>query len=467
MTGPLLATRLTAADNTSKPAADKSEPKGGTGPGGDWPHTTRLLPWLIAGFIAMLFLVPVGAVQLPVHLPFDSTVDRLAMLVLVLAWLLSLGLVPVGPSRRRSPVNLAILVFLLIATVSVLLDFTALSRVEEVGLAVKKLSLLFCYAALYLVVVTSVRKREIPRFLALIVALASITALGTVLEYRTHTNYFYEWVRQIPLLQVGAEPPNPPYGRPSIVGPTGHGIADATILAMVVPMAVILLQQSDTRARRILYGIALALLVAGGVATVRKTSLLLPASALLILVLYRPRPMLRLLPFGLVLVAMVHIIAPGAVGGLRYQLAGGSQRSTEGRTVDYAALKPDVLSRPLIGRGYGTYDPKIQLEKQHPVERHRTLDNEVLLLLIETGIVGVLAYLAIPLLGMLSLHRPARSRDPARAGPAIALLAAIVAFTIANLLFDSLSFCQPPYLFSILLGFAVIIAAPRQLEPKR
>ena len=32
--------------------------------GGDWPHTTRVLPWMIAGFIVMLWLVPFNTVEL-------------------------------------------------------------------------------------------------------------------------------------------------------------------------------------------------------------------------------------------------------------------------------------------------------------------------------------------------------------------------------------------------------------------
>src|SRR4029079_4691112 len=30
-----------------------------------WPHTTRALPWLLAGFLVMIWLVPFGAVVLP------------------------------------------------------------------------------------------------------------------------------------------------------------------------------------------------------------------------------------------------------------------------------------------------------------------------------------------------------------------------------------------------------------------
>jgi hypothetical protein len=293
----------------------------------------------------------------------------------------------------------------------------------------------------------------------LLIVLASVTAVGTVIEYRTNVNYFYEWTAKLPAVTVGAEPLDPKFGRPSIVGPTGHGLAVTTILAMVMPFAVVNLMRSKDRLRKIAYSLAIALLFAGAVATLRKTALIVPAAAAITLFAYRPRQMLRLFPLGLILLASTHAISPGALSGIRYEFEGGNDESTEGRTEDYAAIRPDVLGNPLWGRGYGTYDPKVQNEKLHPFEKHRLIDNQLVLLLIEVSVLGLLAYLSIALLGIRSLHKVARSADPARAGPAVALIAAIVAFVVSNFLFDCLSFRQVPYLFFCFLAFAVILAA--------
>ncbi len=32
--------------------------------GGDWPRTTRVMPWMIAGFLVILWLVPFNVIQL-------------------------------------------------------------------------------------------------------------------------------------------------------------------------------------------------------------------------------------------------------------------------------------------------------------------------------------------------------------------------------------------------------------------
>ncbi len=427
--------------------------------GGDWPNTTRLLPWLIAAFLVSLWLIPIDATYLPFKLPFDSTIDRFELVGLTLVWLIALASAgPYGPEWRPNRVNVGIAVFLLIAMASVVLNLTNLVRAEELQLAIKKLTVLFCYAIFFVVVATSMRRRELPRFLILMLGLAALTALGTIIEYRTGVNYFHNLAAKLPVLNVEPAPPDPKFGRPSIVGPTQHGLAVATMLSMMVPLAVVGFMSAKRRRDQVLYGLTLALLFAGAVATLRKTALVVPAAALVVLCVYQPRRMLRLLPLGLAMVVLMQVISPGALSGIRYQLEGGDELSNRGRTSDYAAIKPDLVSHPLIGRGYGTYDPKAYLETRKP-ERHRLVDNQYLLLLIEVGIIGAVAYAIVSILSITMLHRSARSKDFARAGPALALIGSIIGFLVANVLFDTLAFPQVPYLFFCLLGFGVVYAA--------
>ena len=56
---------------------------------------------------------------------------------------------------------------------------------------------------------------------------------------------------------------------------------------------------------------ASALMLGAALATQRKTSLVLPIAVLVVLVSYRPRQMVRLVPLGLVMVALIHVAAPG------------------------------------------------------------------------------------------------------------------------------------------------------------
>ena len=59
-------------------------------PGDDWPRTTRLMPWSLAGFIAVLWLVPFNEIELTVQLPIDLKFDRLVLPFVAVTWVIGL-----------------------------------------------------------------------------------------------------------------------------------------------------------------------------------------------------------------------------------------------------------------------------------------------------------------------------------------------------------------------------------------
>jgi O-antigen ligase len=436
-----------------------------------WPHTKRPAPWALAAFICMLWLLPFDAITLPIPLPVDSTLDRFALAGLVAIVLVTHVPTMTGPRHGPNRIHAAMLVLLAVWMASVFLHLDVLAAQDELMLSVKKLSLVGSYLALFAVIVVVIRPDELKPFMVLTLACASLTALGTVVEYRTAVNYFYTWSSSMlghAGVYVQEAPPDPAYGRPTITGPTGHGLAVAAILAMVLPFALIGLIEARSRASRILYGLAVAALLAGGVATLRKTAFVAPVAALVVVIAYRPAQMVRLLPLGVVLILGIKLMAPGALSGVKYQFAGGSQNSNAARTIDYDGVRPDVLDRPLLGRGFGSYDPQIWQRKVLPTGVHRVLDNQDLLTTVETGFLGLLAYLGLLVSGGSLGHRTARRRDPVFAPYATAGVAAIAAFIICNSLFDVLAFPHAPYVCFFVLG--VITVAARGAEspvPKR
>ena len=56
----------------SRPVREEKDP-------GIWPHTTRILPWLAAAFLLMLWLVPFDSITAPFSLGADSKLDRVAL----------------------------------------------------------------------------------------------------------------------------------------------------------------------------------------------------------------------------------------------------------------------------------------------------------------------------------------------------------------------------------------------------
>jgi hypothetical protein len=425
--------------------------------GGEWPHTTRLLPWALAGFVTMLFLVPFDAIDLPVSLPLNSTLDRPLLLGLVMLWATSMVVLSstARPRLRLTRVHFAVLAFFAICCLGIALDGAALANMDEVTLVLKKLALLASYIAFFFLVASALRPREVPRFAVLLVVLGVLVAVATVVEYRLHYNVFYSlWGKLLPLTLPSELDTRDSLGRLTVYGPTSQPLELAALLAMVLPFAVMGLVEAATRRRRLLYSLAIGLLLAGGVATSRKTSLVAPAAAILLLAVYRPRVVARsLLGLALVLVVLVHFTSPGALGSVASQLEPGNVGgvlTTTDRTARYDAVRPDVVRHLLLGRGFQSYDP----------HKYRILDNEYLGLAITVGLLGLAAYIAILATVMSSAHRVIRDPDRERSSLALAAFAAVGVVALSSALFDVLSFPHVPYLLFFIAAMITTLREP-------
>jgi hypothetical protein len=431
----------------------------------DWPHTKRILPWGLAGFMAMLFLVPFQSIALP----GGANLDRPLLVALALLWFCTLALVS-GAARPRvklTGVHFAAFAFFALCCLGFALNGGTLANMDEIGLAAKKLALLFSYILFFVIVASVVRPREVPRYVALMVGLGTVLAFATIIEYRTHYNIFYSlWARVLPVTIPSELDTSDSIGRLNVLGPTDQPLELAALLAMVLPFALMGSIEAATRRRRLLYIAAVGLLLAAGVATSRKTSLVAPAAAILLLAVYRPRTVVRsLLGLALVLGVLVHATSPGALGSVLEQLEPGhvnTVATTTDRVARYDAVMPDIMSHLLLGRGYGSYDP----------HKYRILDNEYLGVVIAVGLLGLVGYAAILLAMMLLAHRTIRGPDPRRASLALASLASVGVILVVSALFDVFSFPHVPYLLFFIGGMIVALrnhspVSPPAPEPAR
>ncbi len=430
--------------------------------GGTWPRTTRVLPWMLAAFLAMVWLVPFDSASLPVHLPFESKLDRVVIILMAFVWLAALLVGGrAAPKLRSSPLNWAIGLFLLVAVASILANHSQLVNLDEFSLAMKKLALLLGWVLFYFLVTSILRPREVSAFVTFMIGLACITAIGTIIEYRTGFNVFFEWGAKVlnPVgLHIDPQPPDDPFGRASITGPTQHGLVVALMLTIAFSLCLTRLVE-PTQRRRWLVGLAAVVILAGAFATQRKSALVVPVAVVAAMVAIRPRQAVRLLPVAVVMALAMPIVAPGALGSIRNQLftsAVSQSNSTTGRTQDYAAVRPDVEAHPTLGRGYGSYDP----------HKYRIIDNQYIGMAIETGFVGVGSYLLLLLAVVLAARPALRSGDPRRAPPALAAACAAVAIGVAAALFDVFAYPQVPYVFLFVAGLAVVCASEAMPDPE-
>jgi hypothetical protein len=439
---------------------------GESSPRDAFPHTRRPLPWVLAAFLAMLFFVPVDSTEVKIPLPVGSQIDRFAIVGMVFAWICFGGDQRAFLRTRRSKLYVgAACVFLALAVASLLLDVGRIVNIGDLELALKRFGLLGSFLILSWFTLTALRFEDVRGFSTYLIGLATIMAIGMIVERHTGYNIFYNWSAAIlkPIATVAPSPTNihPELGsdgRVSVVGPTLHGLAATTMLIVVMPFALVrMFDVNRSRAgwRRTwwLNAIAFTLMVVAAAATDRKTALLVPVAVVIYLACYRPRKVLRLAPIGCIaLVGLVHFASPGALGTVFTPTAGFSSSSTTHRVGDFTDVEPDVLAHPVLGRGFGTLEPD-----QETV--FRINDDEYIDEIWEVGFVGLLAYIGMILAPVLIARRTIRARDPNAASLALAASAGCVAYLVVNALFDAMSFPQAPYMFFMVAALTTIAAA--------
>jgi hypothetical protein len=424
---------------------------------GAWPRTTRVLPWMMAGFLAILWLVPFDSLKLGIPSPIDLNIDRLVLPVIAGVWALSLALGGRGaPRLRGTKIHAAVGVLVTISFLSVILDASTLSQNLELDTCVKKLPLLLSYASIFVMMASVVRRDEVAAFMKLILGLAVLCALGMVIEKHLYHNLFFEWTQKVLPSIFKIATTSSGYdteGRRMVHGPTQHPLVAASMLSLAFPIAVLGLVEARRTSRRIVYCLAGGILLLGVLSTQRKTGLIAPMASLVTLASFRRRELLRLAPLAVVGLVVLLIASPGLVEPVVNQFRPdrlGAANTVSDRASDYDAIRPDVGSHVALGRGFGSYQPI----------GHRILDSQLLVQLIETGVLGVAALFVLAASVLVCARRTIHSRHPTLAAPALVGASAGVVFLVLAMLYDSLSYPQLPYIFLCLAALVAVIVKP-------
>jgi hypothetical protein len=418
---------------------------------------------MLAGFIAILWLLPFEAISMTIQLPFDLHFDRIVLPAIVVPWLLALVLGgPGSPRLHLTAIHGAIALFVSLAFLSVALDIGHLNEILELKLAMKHLVLLVSYVALFVMLASVVRRTEVPAFLTYILILGVVCALGALWEYRFHYNVFYVWsAKLLPgifhVQQIDSSAVDD-IGRAVIRGPAENSLEAAAMLSMALALALVAFLHARRPKARFWYGVATCIVFSADVATYRKTAFVAPAIVLLTIGFFRRRELLRFAPLGVVMIVAIHALSPGALGSVLQQFDGSrltNVNTTWHRSIAYEAMRPDVFSHLVLGAGYGSYDQF----------QNRILDSQVLDTLVEMGVVGLAAYLLMAVSVVLSAVPLIRSRDPTFAPAALALAAAAVAFLTASFLSDAMALPHLPYIFLTFAALVAVLAKSRGEPP--
>ncbi len=137
-------------------------------------------------------------------------------------------------------------------------------------------------------------------------------------------------------------------------------------------------------------------------------------------------------------------IRPGLLGTLRALFTiSENDPSIRGRIENYALVFPMINERPWWGRGTGTFVPEL-----YPL-----LDNQWLLTMVSSGIIGVAGSLVLMCTGIgLGVAVWRRATLESDRHLAACLVAGLVAFAFAAATFDALFFTTYVVTFGLLLG---------------
>ena len=190
----------------------------------------------------------------------------------------------------------------------------------------------------------------------------------------------------------------------------------------------------------LLIGIALPMSVS------RSAILAIAISGIVIFVGWQTRwrfAVLLILPFAVV---GMKLLAPGLLGTIRSLFTNVLvDPSVTGRTEDYDAVLSVYKNNPLFGQGLYTFVPRY----------YRTLDNQMLMSLIELGAFGLIILIVFISTGYM-LARAARRRSvgPRERDLALVISGSIVGLVLSYFTFDSWGFPMVAGLTFLLIGMA-------------
>jgi O-antigen ligase len=433
--------------------------------------TIRTWHALIAIVVVIVLFIPIRRYQFASGLPFDLEPYRIFLAVVGCFWIAGLltdARVRIRGSGFEGPLGLFLLAVLgslltnmdrLRAREYFILNGATFVR-EDLAIDVLKtfLFLLSFYLVFYFTLSVVRNERSIHAMLKVLVGGTAIVGFFALIEARTGYNLFDHLQAVLPgstftgaLTTAGIARA----GRLRVYGSAQHPIALAVLFVMVLPLAIYLWRYTRTW----IWLVASAVLMLGAVSTVSRTSITTMAAALAVFLWLRRDSVKRLWPLVLPGLVLIHIVTPGVIGGLQeafFPSKGliADQTVYEGR-VSSERLKPEfgyIKANPAFGRGYGTRITEATLRQNAHV-----LDDQWLGTGVETGLVGVGAWVWLFARFIRRAGREAKRDRSARGWLLTALAASVAAFALGMLTYDAFSFIQVTFVLYIVMAIGACV----------
>lgn len=320
-----------------------------------------------------------------------------------------------------------------------------LPELQQVMISAGDRGLLALAGWLGLVLVTAEGLRsseDLERLVTWIVRFAGVVAALGLLQYFTGINVAA--MIQIPGLSSAVDFTT--YTRSilnRVVSTSGHPIEFGVVMGTLLPLAL----HRSLHTRRPATWIPTVLIGLMVLMSVSRSAVLAAGVALLVLFIGWPaRWRLIAVVSAPVLAVVGRALFPGLLGtiqGLFLNIEG--DPSVEGRTQDYPFVVRLFSENPVFGKGIYTW----------ATYYYRTLDNQVLVSLLELGAVGLLAFAGLLLTGAVSgIGCRWATKDPRQRHLGLALAAGILGMSLSYFTFDTMGFSQAAGLTYLYVGMA-------------
>ena len=404
---------------------------------------------LVSAYLVALLFIPSSLIFRPLG---GIGTPAVILSLLILLWYAASWLTgKVVPSGAGRPVRLAVLALALAVLASFVAAMTRTIPVVETLSAERGLITVLSWSGLVVVLSQGLsRYEQIDIIMRRAVVFGSVVALIGIFE-------FYSGINVTNYIQIPGMSLNIDYStlltrgnfyRPSstAVDPIEFSVSMAILLPFALHRAL-----DSARSGRIRRWLPVALIGFAIPITVSRSGIIGAAIALLVLVpTWTPRQRRGFLVAVLPALAVLKVSASGLLGTLSAFFTGLFSTAGEGsvystRISAFSLDWPYISARPLFGRGWATFLPAV----------YSWTDDMYLLMLIETGVVGLICLILLYLTGIqCGAAGRRKTSDPRRRHFGQALVAAIAAAMVTTATFDSLSFPMVGGLIFLVLGIA-------------
>jgi O-antigen ligase len=348
-------------------------------------------------------------------------------------------------ARERQPLRLAIAAFLIAVLLSYVMAMTRPLQVLELNGADRGLIIVVGWAGIALLTADCVERVD-----SLEILHRRMSTIGGLLGIVGITQFFTgldlaRYVRIPGLVQqvhIFSSVPRDEFNRPA--GTAIHPIEFGVVLGLLLPLAIHGARYAPDGRRGIRW--AQVIIIAAAMMMTVSRSAVLAAFIALVVILptweksARRRAYAVIMCFGVVL----YFLTPGLLGTMKSLITHiGNDSSTNYRTHDYDAAAHYFSQNPWFGRGFGTFLPQF----------YRIFDNQYLVTLVEMGLTGLIALIALFGTGWWLAREARKASDDPRVrhlAQCLAACVAVAAFSFA--VFDAASFPMTCGLTFLILG---------------